>query len=182
MNRSRATWRAAEAEDQEAAQRLEAAFVRYQDELLGMLCYLVGNREDAQDTFQETFVKCWRHRRSVPQLENLKAWNFRIALNSARDARTTAWRRRRRPLAGGEATLAVSDPGPEANAAHREQLALIRRALGQLRPEEQEVFLLRQNGQLTYGEIAQAIKIPLGTVKTRMRLALTKLREALESS
>jgi RNA polymerase sigma-70 factor (ECF subfamily) len=146
-----------------------------------MLYYLVGNAEDARDTLQETFVKCWRHRHDLAEVENLRAWVFRVALNAGRDMRTSAWRRRSRPLDKRETTLAVSDPGPEANAARREQLSLVRRALRQLRPEEQEVFLLRQNGQMTYGQIAQAIQIPLGTVKTRMRLALTKLRKVLET-
>jgi RNA polymerase sigma-70 factor (ECF subfamily) len=49
----------------------------------------------------------------------------------------------------------------------------------QLRPEEQEVFLLRQNGELTYEEIAETLDVPTGTVKTRMRLALSRLREVL---
>ena len=51
--------------------------------------------------------------------------------------------------------------------------------VSELRAEEQEVFLLRQNGQMTYDEIAESIGIPTGTVKTRMRLAITKLRETL---
>lgn len=169
------------AEQEQPAERLEEVFARYQDDLLGMLYYLVGNIEDARDALQETFIKCWRHRSSVSEVENLRAWIFRIALNAGRDVRSTAWRRRRRPLGKGEATLAISDPGPETHAARREELALVRQALRQLRPEEQEVFLLRQNGQMTYGQIAEAIQIPLGTVKTRMRLALTKLREALEA-
>jgi RNA polymerase sigma-70 factor (ECF subfamily) len=68
----------------------------------------------------------------------------------------------------------------EADRLREEQLAAIRRALKQLRTEEQEVFLLRQNGELTYEEIAESLKLPIGTVKTRMRLAIGKLREALE--
>lgn len=181
MNRTRATRHAAEAEHQQAAERLEEVFSRCQDELLGLLYYLVGNSEDARDTLQETFVKCWRHRDGLAEIDNLRAWVFRVALNAGRDMRNTAWRRRRRPLKNKEATLTVPDPGPEADAAHREQLALVREALLDLRPEEQEVFLLRQNGQMTYNQIAEAIKIPIGTVKTRMRLALSKLREALEA-
>lgn len=193
MNRTRATRHAAvpseghetcpseSAEHQQAAERLEGAFSRYQNELLGMLYYLVGNAEDARDALQETFVKCWRHHRDLAEVENLRAWIFRIALNAGRDLRASAWRRRRRPLDKGEATLVQDAPGPQTNAVRREQLALVRRALKQLRPEEQEVFLLRQDGQMTYSQIAQAIQIPLGTVKTRMRLALTKLREALEA-
>jgi RNA polymerase sigma factor (sigma-70 family) len=180
MNRTRATRLAAEADQRQAAQRLEQAFVQYQAELLGMLYYMLGNAEDARDTLQESFLKCWRRLAEVEGIDNLRAWIFRVAVNAARDARTTAWRRRRRPLEEGETTLDPSSPGPEAEATRREQLALVRRALRRLRAEEQEVFLLRQNGQMTYGQIAQAINVPVGTVKTRMRLALAKLREALE--
>ena len=62
----------------------------------------------------------------------------------------------------------------------QEQIARVQRALLDLRPEEQEVFLLRQNGGMTYEEIALSISLPVGTVKTRMRLALQKLRAVLK--
>lgn len=169
------------AEDQQTGTLLEGAFARYQHELLGMLVYVVGNRDDACDALQEAFVKCWRRRDRLAQVENLRAWIFRIAMNAGRDLRATAWRRRSRPL-GDEEILALSEtPVPGAQLQQREQLAEVRRALLALRPEEQEVFLLRQNGQLTYEEIARSINVPVGTVKTRMRLALSKLREALRS-
>lgn len=158
---------------------LEQAFARYQGELLGTLFYLVGNREDARDAFQEAFVKCWRHRGKLDEVRNLKAWIFRIALNTGRDIRETAWRRKKRPLGESETMIESKHAGPDGQAEHEEQVALVRTALRDLRPEEQEVFLLRQNGQLTYDEIAESIGIPTGTVKTRMRLALTKLRTAL---
>jgi RNA polymerase sigma-70 factor (ECF subfamily) len=158
---------------------LERVFARFQDELLGTLFYLLGNSEDARDALQETFMKCWRHRDELPHIENLKAWIFRIALNTGRDLRSAAWRRRRQTLAGENAMLVTKEPTPHAQLEHQEQLALVRHALLKLRPEEQEVFLLRQNGELTYEEIGQTIGIPSGTVKTRMRLALEKLRLAL---
>ncbi len=100
--------------------------------------------------------------------------------NTGRDVRTTAWRRRRRSLENGAETLAAGGNGPEADATRREQLGLIRKALLRLRSEEQAVFLLRQNGELTYEQISESLGIPVGTVKTRMRLALSKLRVALE--
>ncbi len=168
-------------DDPRAAERLEEAFALYQDELLGTLYYLVGNIEDARDALQEAFIKCWRHRRQVAEIENLRAWIFRVAVNTGRDVRSTAWRRRRRSLGDGETNLVSRDSSPEVDASRREELAMIRRALLKLRPEEQEVFQLRQNGQMTYDQIAESIDIPVGTVKTRMRLALTKLREALET-
>lgn len=160
---------------------LEDAFARYQDELLGTLFYLVGNAEDARDALQDAFIKCWRHRAEVDGIDNLKAWIFRIALNTGRDLRSSAWRRRRSPL-GEEPMLMTKDASAHADLEHQEELARVRQALVALRPEEQEVFLLRQNGQLSYDEIARTVGIPLGTVKTRMRLALEKLRVALMTS
>lgn len=180
MNRPDAARPSDEAEDRRLGTLLEEAFSRYQGELLGTLYYLVGNIEDARDALQEAFVKCWRHRQTVAEVVNLKAWIFRIALNVGRDLRSTAWRRRRRSLPEDETMLSAHDSQPDAELLRRERLALVRRALLELRPEEQEVFLARQNGQMTYDEIARSINIPLGTVKTRMRLALGKLREALE--
>ncbi len=166
-------------DDRLVAVSLEEAFARWQDELLGALFYLVGNREDARDALQETFIKCWRHRGSLTAVENLKAWIFRIALNTGRDLRGTAWRRRRQELSEGGAALPSRDGQIGAGLEQQEQRAALKRALAELRIEEQEVFLLRQNGGMTYEEIALSLEIPVGTVKTRMRLALDKLRRSL---
>ena len=61
----------------------------------------------------------------------------------------------------------------------QESLQQLRQALSDLRPEEKEVFLLRQNGELTYEQIAEMHNRPVGTVKTQMRRALHKLRKVL---
>lgn len=76
--------------------------------------------------------------------------------------------------------VASPNSPPHEELDRQERLALVQRALLDLRIEEQEVFLLRQSGQMTYEEIAVSINIPVGTVKTRMRLALEKLRAALD--
>ena len=73
----------------------------------------------------------------------------------------------------------ASTTSPHAQVQQSEDLARLRQELSNLRAEEQEVFLLRQNGELTYEEIAAELAIPTGTVKTRMRLALARLRKAL---
>ena len=158
---------------------LEEAFVRYQSELLGMLYHMVGHAEDARDALQEAFVKCWRNRQQVAEIQNLKAWIFRVALNTARDMRQTAWRRHKKCLPDDETSIPTEQPSPEVQVEYSEQLVLVRAAVSALRAEEQEVFLLRQNGQLTYEQIAEALGVPTGTVKTRMRLALLRLRETL---
>jgi RNA polymerase sigma factor (sigma-70 family) len=93
--------------------------------------------------------------------------------------RGAAWRRRRVPLEKDGAMLVSQTAQADSQLEQDEQLARVRRAVADLRPEEQEVFLLRQNGELTYDEIAAAVGIPLSTVKTRMRLAIAKLRLVL---
>jgi len=162
-----------------AHETLQEVFARCQNELLGLLVHMVGNPEDARDAYQDTFLKCWRNRDQVPSVRNLKAWIFRIALNTGRDMRQTAWRRHRRDLPDDEWDLAGHADSPEQAVETAEQMTLIRAAVSQLRSEEKEVFLLRQNAEMTYEEIAEALGIPSGTVKTRMRLALARLRTTL---
>jgi RNA polymerase sigma-70 factor (ECF subfamily) len=161
------------------AHALEEAFERHQSELLGTLYYLVGNLEDARDALQEAFVKCWRHQDKVAEVQNLKAWIFRIALNTGRDLRETAWRRKRQHLPDDEALPAAPGLAPDEQLEQDDRLARLRAALSELRAEEKEVFLLRQNGELTYEEIGDTLGIPSGTVKTRMRMALQRLRHVL---
>lgn len=161
-----------------SGQRLERMFEDAHGELLGTLYYLVGNMEDARDALQETFLKCWRHRQQIDGVTNLRAWVFRIALNTGRDCRKAAWNRRRQAIVEDIPMVSTSD-SPEAGLLKAEELSRLRQAVMTLRAEEQEVFLLRQNGSLTYDQIAQATSLPLGTVKTRMRSAIRQLREAV---
>ena len=109
--------------------------------------------------------------RTSARLTNPRAWVFRVALNAGRDARGTAWRRHRRVLPDNGRQLVGDERSAEANAIGNEQLDMVREGIRRLRPEEQEVFLLRQDGQMTYEQIAETIGVPVGTVKTRMRLA-----------
>ena len=182
MNVTRSDRQPPSSPPQDAAALLEEVFARHGRELLGTLYYIVGNAEDARDALQEAFLKCWRRRDSVPAVENLKAWVFQVAVNAGRDLRGSAWQRRRTSLGEREPMLTSRDSHPEDVAERTEELDRLRHALADLRDEEKEVFLLRQNADLTYDEIATALGIPIGTVKTRMRLALARLREVLAPS
>jgi RNA polymerase sigma-70 factor (ECF subfamily) len=155
------------------------AFTEVRDELVSTLWFLLGNREDARDIAQEAFFRCWRAHASLSEVRNMRAWIFRVSLNAARDLQRSAWRRRVRPLLGDEAMLIDDGVGPEQALEDQEALTRIRLALHDLRPEEKEVFLLRQNGDLTYEQIAEVFNRPVGTVKTQMRTALQKLRQVL---
>ena len=155
------------------------AFNDLRDELVSTLYYVLGNRDDAQDAAQDAFMKCWRAQESLKEVRNMRAWIFRVGLNVARDLQRSTWYRRSKQFAGEEAALSGSGAGPDDNAQHAEEMERLRQAIMQLRPEEKEVFLLRQNGDLTFEEIAEMRRVPLGTVKTQMRSALQKLRQRL---
>jgi len=163
----------------DAEHPLTAMFRDIRDELMSTLVYLLGNADDAQEAAQEAFLKCWRTRESVPDIQNLRAWVFRVAMNTARDTQRSAWSRRVKPFVAEEIMVSTRDLAPGMALEDQETLARLRAALAELRPEEQEVFLLRQNGELTYEQIAEIRATPVGTIKTQMRAALQKLRRAL---
>jgi RNA polymerase sigma-70 factor, ECF subfamily len=158
---------------------LVRTFTGLRDELVSTLWFILGNRDDAQDVAQEAFLRCWRTQDSLPAVQNLRAWIFRVGLNAAKDLQRSAWRRRVKPLLGAEAMPMTDNTPPAQELEDQEALAQLRDALLHLRPEEKEVFLLRQNGDLTYEQIAELQNRPVGTIKTQMRSALQKLRKAL---
>jgi RNA polymerase sigma-70 factor (ECF subfamily) len=162
-----------------AAHPVVDTFHAVRDELISTLVYVLGNRDDALDAAQDAFLKCWRARDTVPDVHNLRAWIFRVGLNTAKDMRRSAWSRKVKPLVAEEVMLAARDPAPGYDLEDRETVDRLRAAIVELRPDEQEVFLLRQNGDLTYEQIAEIRNAPVGTVKTQMRAALIKLRKVL---
>jgi len=158
---------------------LVALFNQIRDELVSTLLYVLGNADDAQDAAQEAFLKCWRARDSLPDVQNLRAWIFRVGLNAAKDYQRSAWNRKSRPLPEDDLIVPTRDEAPGQALEDQETLDRLRDAIAGLRPEEREVFLLRQNGELTYEQIAELRGAPVGTVKTQMRTALQKLRKIL---
>lgn len=158
------------------------AFNEVRAELVSTLYFLLGNHADAMDAAQDTFLKCWRTRETLGEIRNLRAWIFRVGLNAAKDLQRSAWRRRAKPLNSATPNAEIMEDCPATTMEDKESLERLRTALLELRPEEQAVFLLRQNGDLTYEEIADLRRSPVGTVKTQMRAALQKLRRVLKET
>lgn len=164
--------------------RLLLAFIESRSDLLQALTQHLGSRDDAQDALQDAFLKCWRRRKGLHRIRNLRAWVFRVSLNAARDLLRNAWRRRSRPLLFDTSTLPLGSESvsPIETASHQEDLDRLRLALRMnLRRHEREVFLLRQNSGMTYEEIASRRGVPVGTIKTQMRTALIKLKAAINN-
>jgi RNA polymerase sigma-70 factor, ECF subfamily len=157
-----------------------STFTGLQNELVSTLVYMLGNRDDALDMVQEAFIKCWKTRHTVGDIDNLRAWIFRVAMNCAKDLQRSAWKRRVKPMQKEELmTTTATDPVASLVIEDQEAIERLKLAIATLRQDEKEVFLLRQNGELTYEEIADIRQTPVGTIKTQMRTALIKLRKVL---
>src|ERR1700722_16196623 len=161
--------------------RLVRTFNELKDELISTLVFVLGNREDAKDAAQDAFIKCWNAREQLPDVVNLRAWIFRVSFNTAKDMQRSAWHRRAKPLQAEQYTMMAKDAGPGQTLERRESIERLRRAILDLREEEKEVFLLRQNGELTYEQIADLRSCPVSTVKTQMRSAVEKWLKVLSA-
>jgi len=164
---------------QSNGERLLATFNQIKDELTSTLWFILGNKDDAQDIAQDAFLRCWKKQDALPDVINLKAWIFKVAINAAKDLRKSAWKRKTRTMPEEDVMMQKSTATSLDLLEENEMLVQLRTALMDLRPEEKEVFLLRQNAEMTYEQIAEAANRPLGTIKTQMRSALQKLKVAL---
>jgi len=157
---------------------------RYQDELYTMSLRLLGVPADAADVVQETFLRAYMN---LPRLRavSVRGWLYRVAVNASRDVQRRAVRRPADPLEDSEGKvldLPSPDVGPEAALESRERVAAIRRALMTLPEDYRVAVVLRDVNDLTYEEIAEVLRVPLGTVKSRLSRARTQLAGALRGA
>lgn len=144
--------------------------------LFGFCVRILKDARDAEDVLQETFVQAWRDaRRFDPTRASARSWLFTIARSRAFDR----WRSRRSfekrvSQADAAALDGAADPGDPVPAA--DARAFVGRALAQLNDHEQAVLRLAYFEGLTQEEIAARLNEPLGTVKSRTRSGLSKLR------
>jgi RNA polymerase sigma-70 factor (ECF subfamily) len=147
------------------------------------LCYL-RDPDDALDAVQEAFVKAFVHAPRWDGAAEVAPWLTRIAVNQSIDS----YRRRRRRRAAEEPLdaddgmprpLAVDDPSPERRAMGREITERIGVALRGLPERQRAVFVLRHYEELSLEEIAQAMDMNLGTVKSALHRAVMRLRQRL---
>ncbi|MFY9345816.1 MAG: RNA polymerase sigma factor [Planctomycetota bacterium] len=158
---------------------LAELFQAHRQGLAGAVRSVLGPSADPAEVLQDAFLKCWRTWPSTKPTDPV-AWIFVVTWNTAVDARR---RRQRQPhhesLDEERMPTTTTPPSPSHALEQREAVARAQAAVAGLADSEQQVFLLRVAGELTFEGIAQALSIPVGTAKTRMRQALHKLRVAL---
>ncbi len=173
----------ARAGEKQAFSELVNAFA---DRIHAYLYNMVGDRELAEDLTQETFVRAWQALSSFRGGAAFGTWLYRIATNLAIDA----MRRRKRegpqqsldePVEGEDSEMErqLADParGPDEVVEARELQAAVREAIGELSPKLRAVLLMYDFEGMSYEEIAQALGVPMGTVKSRLFNARQQLRK-----
>jgi RNA polymerase sigma-70 factor (ECF subfamily) len=165
--------RGSQAPGEAAEQAMEAMMASHGDALLRM-CYIYLQDEGlARDAVQETFLKAYRKWDSFRGKSRELTWLTRIAINTCRDMRKTTW------FKLFDRRVALDDlPEPGYVQAFRDDTVL--QAVTGLAEKYRVVILLYYYQELTQGEIAQALGMPLATVKTRLARAKAQLRTQLK--
>ena len=160
-----------------AAGDRDAALVfvrRFQARVFGLALSITHDRGGAEEAAQDTFVKAWRYAASYDARRGpVAAWLLTIARNAALDQARARSRRLDQPGLDGDEDIAGAD-GVECP---YEELAPLADAVRSLPDEQRAVLMASVYRGLTTREISEAWQLPLGTVKTRLRLALSRLRD-----
>jgi RNA polymerase sigma-70 factor (ECF subfamily) len=165
--------------DREAFTQL---IVQYQVPLYNMALRMVGGPEDAADIAQEAFLRAWEKIRTLREAP-FKSWLFQIAANLCYDH----FRRGRRygtmpedEQTGKVVGLGIATPDPQERAEANERNRLVRQSIAALEHDMRIAIILRDVNGLSYDEIAGVLRVPLGTVKSRIARARAQVQESLQ--
>ncbi|RMF57244.1 MAG: sigma-70 family RNA polymerase sigma factor [Calditrichaeota bacterium] len=166
-------------------QAFEELVRRYKDQLLNFVFRFVGNRVDAEDIVQETFFRVFKNKHYYKEIAKFSTWVYTIAGNLAK---TELRRRKRRKFFSvsnsindeKDFDLPSGDLSPDQQVDGNIKEKIIQEAIDRLPTKFREVILLRDQQGFSYEEISQILRIPLGTVKSRVNRGRLKLQEELK--
>jgi RNA polymerase sigma-70 factor (ECF subfamily) len=159
---------------------------RWERKIYALAYGITGSVEEARDATQETFINAYRNLGRFRGEAQVSSWLHRIAVNQCITRQRRARVRAETGLdeeveAGREQFISTGREASPAHASESKQRAdAVRRAVASLPQELREVVLMKEFEELTFQEIADALQIPLSTVKSRLYTALKQLRLKLE--
>lgn len=153
--------------------------IRYQALAQRTAYVILRDADAAQDVAQEAFVKAYRSLDRFREGAPMRPWLLRIVANEAINRAKAASRHRHVDLAVAEAVAGDPAGSPEAQALARERRELLVHALNEMKEDDRIVIAYRYFFDLTEAEMAEALGIPRGTVKSRLSRAMSRLREQL---
>ena len=162
------------------ADALGALYDRYGRVVFGVLYQMLGSPEAAEEVTQDAFHAVWRRARTYrAERGSVRVWLLAIARNAAIDWRRTKGKRMAREATMDDAVALVEEIALEDRVITTLRAERVRAAVATLPAEQREVLSLAFWSGLSQTEIAARTSVPLGTVKTRVRLGMAKLRERL---
>lgn len=163
------------------ADAFEVIYDRHSRVAFSLAFRLLGDRQAAEDLVQDAFLAVWRGAaRYASSRGSVRNWMLSILHNRGVDRLRTLGAMSRRQDALEQVELRRPDePDAAALGIERAVAGTVREELGTLPAEQNEVLRLAYYGGFTHQEIAEMLKLPLGTVKSRMRLGLERLRRGL---
>jgi RNA polymerase sigma-70 factor (ECF subfamily) len=165
------------AQDRDAFSRF---YDRYSPLVYSLALRMLRAPSDAEDLLQEVFMQIWRQAASYsPERGSPEAWIINIARSRAIDKLRSMRRRERSFVLTDDPSLSESKENVESNAVESEAKLTMNSALANLPEAQRRVLELAYFGGLSQTEIADRLKEPLGTVKTRMRAGIQRLRNIL---
>lgn len=149
--------------------------------VFGMVMRVVNDRSAAEEITLDAFHQVWRQARNFDSDRGRpSSWLITIARNRAIDRlRATKWDRQEQTPLEDVTPFLAADGTPEQSAYLNEQQKLVRYALAQLKPDQRQLIEIAFFNGLTHQEISDRLNLPLGTIKTRIRAGMLKLRELL---
>lgn len=160
---------------------------RTSDGVYALALRLTGNAADAWDLAQDAMVRAVRSLGSFRGDADPKTWAYRITVNAWKNRVASAGERLRResgPLEGPDGAPAVGlptgDPPADEPLERGEEAQAVRRAVAALDPVDRAALQLREFDDMSYDQIAEALDVPIGTVKSRLHRARLSLAAALE--
>ncbi len=167
-----------------AAGRQEALaefYDRTASRIYGLIRRIVTDPDIAEEVTHDVYLQVWRTAASYDALRGKPStWLFTLARSRAIDRLRSAARHRRSEEPLEAAALVAGDPDPAQDWALARRQRRVREALASLSESQREVIVIAYFQGLSHSEIAARLGQPLGTVKTRIRLAMIRLREILE--
>ena len=168
-----------------SAESLAALYDEASSALYGLALRILGNAADAEEVLLEVFEQIWRSAAKFDP-ERSGAWRWLTVLTRSRAVdrlRARASKQKREdPRRFDDWDLSSPEPSPDEASMFRQQQAHIRQSLNALPREQREALELAYFSGLTHVEIATTLRVPLGTIKTRIRMGMDKLRIALGKS
>lgn len=152
---------------------------RYQELAQRTAFVILRDADAAQDAAQEAFVKAYRALGRFREGAPLRPWLLRIVANESINRAKADARHRHGDLALAESRADEAGDSPEAAALAAERRALVVRALNGMREDDRLVLAYRYFFDLSEAEMAEALGVPRGTVKSRLSRAMSRLRERL---